>query len=83
MAQPQVDERTPLLPASTASAPESDISPGDGQLSASRKRVIVALTLLTGFLSTLDLTSEQPANDLHLLTDYSISCRNQHLDHLV
>ncbi|RSH92085.1 hypothetical protein EHS25_008497 [Saitozyma podzolica] len=56
MAEHHVDERTPLVRASTVPVPEAVTSPGDGQLSASRKRVIVALTLLTGFLSTLDLT---------------------------
>jgi hypothetical protein len=59
-----VDERTPLVRASIVPVPEAVTSPGDGQLSASRKRVIVALTLLTGFLSTLDLTSEHPVNRL-------------------
>lgn len=43
-------ERTPLLKQHAAEGPE--------HLSAARKRLIVATALLTGFLSTLDLTSE-------------------------
>lgn len=43
-------ERTPLLKEHAAEGPE--------HLSAARKRFIVATALLTGFLSTLDLTSE-------------------------
>lgn len=43
-------ERTPLL--------KQHAAEGSEHLSPARKRLIVATALLTGFLSTLDLTSE-------------------------
>jgi hypothetical protein len=45
---PEVDERTPLLP------PEERVV----EYTPARRRLVVATTLLSSFLATLDMTSE-------------------------